>query len=111
MISGGPGKTRTCDLRFRKPLLYPAELRDRSWKNRLYGFSIHRTRSTITLKNSSKERFAGQLSLARRHRLVVMIMFVRVIVIMVMTMIVRMVVMMVAVSVPMCMVVVMLVMM
>ena len=26
---GGPGKTRTCDLRFRKPLLYPAELRDR----------------------------------------------------------------------------------
>jgi hypothetical protein len=25
---GGPGKTRTCDLRFRKPLLYPAELRD-----------------------------------------------------------------------------------
>src|SRR4051812_39185773 len=26
--SGDPGKTRTCDLRFRKPLLYPAELRD-----------------------------------------------------------------------------------
>src|ERR1700733_11126732 len=25
---GGPGKTRTSDLRFRKPLLYPAELRD-----------------------------------------------------------------------------------
>jgi hypothetical protein len=25
---GGPDKTRTCDLRFRKPLLYPAELRD-----------------------------------------------------------------------------------
>src|SRR5262244_2143938 len=25
---GGPGRTRTCDLRFRKPLLYPAELRD-----------------------------------------------------------------------------------
>src|SRR6185503_6328193 len=24
---GGPGRTRTCDLRFRKPLLYPAELR------------------------------------------------------------------------------------
>src|ERR1700759_4941673 len=30
MIDGGPGKTRTCDLRFRKPLLYPAELRDRA---------------------------------------------------------------------------------
>jgi hypothetical protein len=26
--TGGPGKTRTSDLRFRKPLLYPAELRD-----------------------------------------------------------------------------------
>ena len=26
---GGPDRTRTCDLRFRKPLLYPAELRDR----------------------------------------------------------------------------------
>ena len=25
---GGPDRTRTCDLRFRKPLLYPAELRD-----------------------------------------------------------------------------------
>jgi hypothetical protein len=27
---GGPDRTRTCDLRFRKPLLYPAELRDQS---------------------------------------------------------------------------------
>ncbi len=27
--NGGPDRTRTCDLRFRKPLLYPAELRDR----------------------------------------------------------------------------------
>src|SRR5262249_8057822 len=26
---GGPGRTRTSDLRFRKPLLCPAELRDR----------------------------------------------------------------------------------
>jgi hypothetical protein len=25
---GGPERTRTSDLRFRKPLLYPAELRD-----------------------------------------------------------------------------------
>src|SRR5467141_3081154 len=29
--AGGPDRTRTCDLRFRKPLLYPAELRDR-WR-------------------------------------------------------------------------------
>jgi hypothetical protein len=28
---GGPDRTRTCDLRFRKPLLYPAELRDPVW--------------------------------------------------------------------------------
>src|SRR5450631_2610274 len=27
---GDPGMTRTCDLRFRKPSLYPAELRDRN---------------------------------------------------------------------------------
>src|SRR3982074_1422876 len=30
MSVGDPGMTRTCDLRFRKPSLYPAELRDRS---------------------------------------------------------------------------------
>src|SRR5713226_752883 len=29
-IGGDPGMTRTCDLRFRKPPLYPAELRDRT---------------------------------------------------------------------------------
>jgi hypothetical protein len=28
MLPGGPERTRTSDLRFRKPLLYPAELRD-----------------------------------------------------------------------------------
>jgi hypothetical protein len=28
-LSGDPGMTRTSDLRFRKPPLYPAELRDR----------------------------------------------------------------------------------
>src|SRR5882762_5181080 len=28
--NGDPGMTRTCDLRFRKPSLYPAELRDRT---------------------------------------------------------------------------------
>ena len=29
MSVGDPGIIRTCDLRFRKPSLYPAELRDR----------------------------------------------------------------------------------
>ena len=28
--NGDPGMTRTCDLRFRKPPLYPAELRDQA---------------------------------------------------------------------------------
>jgi hypothetical protein len=28
LLVGGPERTRTSDLRFRKPLLYPAELRD-----------------------------------------------------------------------------------
>jgi hypothetical protein len=32
LLVGGPGKTRTSDLRFRKPLLYPAELRDQ-WRD------------------------------------------------------------------------------
>ena len=32
LLYGGPGKTRTSDLRFRKPLLYPAELRDQ-WRD------------------------------------------------------------------------------
>src|SRR5437588_9945201 len=34
--SGGPERTRTSDLRFRKPLLYPAELRDRLWNFAAY---------------------------------------------------------------------------
>ena len=40
-MSGGPEKTRTSDLRFRKPLLYPAELRDRqTW---FAGFFLRET--------------------------------------------------------------------
>ena len=27
VVAGAPGRTRTCDPRFRKPVLYPAELR------------------------------------------------------------------------------------
>ena len=34
-FAGGPDRTRTCDLRFRKPLLYPAELRDRAVTDQL----------------------------------------------------------------------------
>ena len=32
-ISGGPGVTRTLDLRFRKPLLYPSELQGHLGRN------------------------------------------------------------------------------
>ena len=32
--NGAPGRIRTCDLRLRKPALYPAELRARSWEGR-----------------------------------------------------------------------------
>ena len=47
-IIGTPGTIRTCDLRFRKPLLYPAELREqgggysmvRLWAGRSGGLSI-----------------------------------------------------------------------
>jgi hypothetical protein len=34
-LFGGPGRTRTCDLRFRKPSLYPAELRSRELGNKV----------------------------------------------------------------------------
>src|ERR1700728_3892877 len=37
LANGGPDRTRTCDLRFRKPLLYPAELRDRDCVQQLAG--------------------------------------------------------------------------
>lgn len=30
MVDGTPYKTRTCDLRFRRPLLYPTELMERN---------------------------------------------------------------------------------
>jgi hypothetical protein len=42
---GGPGKTRTCDLRFRKPLLYPAELRDRLVLISIYSIKAISTRA------------------------------------------------------------------
>jgi hypothetical protein len=47
--NGDPGMTRTCDLRFRKPSLYPAELRDRSFRNWFAGISasIYQSRSDL----------------------------------------------------------------
>ena len=44
---GGPDRTRTCDLRFRKPLLYPAELRD------------HPMRQEVTRGDASHRRLAA----------------------------------------------------
>ena len=43
LLCGGPGKTRTCDLRFRKPLLYPAELRDHASFSSSFNGLCHRT--------------------------------------------------------------------
>src|ERR1700679_2328578 len=47
--NGDPGMTRTCDLRFRKPSLYPAELRDRSFPLLTSGISasIYQSRPGI----------------------------------------------------------------
>ena len=54
---GGPDRSRTCDLRFRKPLLYPAELRDRAFEiNRLHRctpFQIRALQSHCYLSTSS----------------------------------------------------------
>ena len=41
-LFGGPGRTRTCDLRFRKPSLYPAELRSLAAPNRVAGSDYQR---------------------------------------------------------------------
>ena len=38
--SGAPGRTRTTGTRFRKPLLYPPELRARFAKTRMSGFAV-----------------------------------------------------------------------
>ena len=46
-MNGDPGMTRTCDLRFRKPSLYPAELRDREPANRAGIAFPYQSRSLI----------------------------------------------------------------
>ena len=48
--TGGPDRTRTCDLRFRKPLLYPAELRDPALKMKAFLHSILGLRSPLLPK-------------------------------------------------------------
>src|SRR3954462_6999485 len=58
--NGDPGMTRTCDLRFRKPSLYPAELRDREpGEKRRYGASIPERRT---------DRYPGRTLLDHLHR-------------------------------------------
>jgi hypothetical protein len=42
-LFGGPGLTRTGDLRFRKPLLYPAELRDQVIENTIFFYISERS--------------------------------------------------------------------
>jgi hypothetical protein len=51
---GGPDRTRTCDLRFRKPLLYPAELRDQVVEKRML------SAGTVTCKTPFATEFATE---------------------------------------------------
>jgi hypothetical protein len=61
--AGGPDRTRTCDLRFRKPLLYPAELRDQVVKKRrLYA-------GTPTRKATVATELTTEVNSCRRHAL------------------------------------------
>src|SRR5579863_2714024 len=55
---GGPGKTRTCDLRFRKPLLYPAELRDQLRASRRHNIVPPAARSRLAMLSPSPQRAA-----------------------------------------------------
>ena len=42
MSNGDPGRIRTCDLRLRRPVLYPAELRDLTIRTRPYHYALGR---------------------------------------------------------------------
>jgi hypothetical protein len=67
---GDPGMTRTCDLRFRKPSLYPAELRDRNPRLRrgCFGGSNSRTAAKSPDRDDNEIRPGGYKawSLGRR---------------------------------------------
>ena len=60
VLSGAPGRSRTCDLRFRRPALYPAELRVLPLGSRTY----HLLASCL-VKNEGKKwkRFIFNLNL------------------------------------------------
>ena len=45
---GAPGRIRTCDRRFRRPVLYPAELRAHAGKNRMRRYPYGRGRGIRT---------------------------------------------------------------
>src|SRR5678816_2212214 len=53
---GGPGRTRTCDLWFRKPLLYPAELRSLSASPRVAERSNQFASDVLNSRGSSVAR-------------------------------------------------------
>src|SRR3954462_14173782 len=58
--TGDPGMTRTCDLRFRKPSLYPAELRDRGTRRAGYRGFISKRRRDRKPSPRSMQTPAGQ---------------------------------------------------
>ena len=51
LAAGVPGRTRTCDPRLRRPMLYPTELRARSWNGSVF---VH----TLAL-NAGSHRLVG----------------------------------------------------
>src|SRR4051812_27000961 len=62
-LSGVPGKTRTCDPRFRKPMLYPAELRGLfSYFNRLEMFRFPCVLASIKKEPLGQRRVDNDLA-------------------------------------------------
>ena len=57
--TGGPERTRTSDLRFRKPLLYPAELRDHAIEN--IPFELRRMSMAIRSAASTRPAASGRI--------------------------------------------------
>jgi hypothetical protein len=65
---GGPDRTRTCDLRFRKPLLYPAELRDHVIDRQHFSLLGRRVPSSSAPQNATQSSYFGLLSPALADR-------------------------------------------
>jgi hypothetical protein len=67
--SGAPGRNRTCDLRLRRPLLYPTELRAQEHRCESRGtrYENHPFFSNLVPRPSSLSSWSGQRDLNPRH--------------------------------------------